>query len=101
MLLFNWAFGAIVLLAVMQLALDGTALVARLVRPVGWATPDGVRYAAAIAAMLLSALGVYLATRVPPLKDVEIAIPGLPHQFDGYRLLQLTDLHISRLFSKE
>jgi predicted MPP superfamily phosphohydrolase len=100
-LLFNWAFGAIVLLAVMQIALDVTALVARLVRPGGWATPDGVRYAAAIAAMLLSALGVYQATRVPPLKDVEIAIPGLPLQFDGYRLLQLTDLHISRLFPKE
>jgi uncharacterized protein len=98
---FNWAFGAIVLLAVMQITLDVTALVARLVRPGGWATPEGVRYAAAIAAMLLSALGVYQATRVPPLKDVEIAIPGLPQQFDGYKLLQLTDLHISRLFPKE
>jgi predicted MPP superfamily phosphohydrolase len=100
-LLFNWAFGVIVLLAVMQIALDVTALVARLVRPGGWATPEGVRYAAAIAAMLLSALGVHQATRVPALKDVEIAIPGLPPQFDGYRLLQLTDLHISRLFPKE
>jgi predicted MPP superfamily phosphohydrolase len=59
-----------------------------------------VRYATAIAAMLFSALGVYQATRVPPLKDVEIAIPGLPPQFDGYRLLQLTDLHISRLFPR-
>ena len=100
-LLLNWAFGAILLLALMQIALDVTGLVARLFRPVGWAPPDGVRYAAAIAAMLLSALGVYQATRVPPLKDVEIAIPGLPPQFDGYKLLQLTDLHISRLFPKE
>jgi predicted MPP superfamily phosphohydrolase len=100
-LLFNWAFGAIALLAVMQIALDVTALVARLFRPGGWVTPDGVPYAAAIAAMLLSALGVYQATRVPPLKDVEIATPGLPPQFDGYTLLQLTDLHISRLFPKE
>jgi predicted MPP superfamily phosphohydrolase len=99
--LFNWAFGAIVLLAVMQIALDLVGLVARLFRPSGWATPDGMRYAAAVAAILLSALGVYQATRVPPLKDVEIAIPGLPPQFDGYRLLQLTDLHISRLFPKE
>ncbi len=85
----------------MQIALDVTALVARLVRPGGWATPGGVRYAAAITAMLLSALGVYQAMRVPPLKDVEIAIPGLPPQFDGYKLLQLTDPHISRLFPKE
>jgi predicted MPP superfamily phosphohydrolase len=99
-LMFNWAFGAIALLAVMQIALDVTALIARLVRG-GGAVPDGVRYTTATVSMLLSAVGVYQATRVPPLKDVEIAIPGLPPQFDGYRLLQLTDLHISRLFPKE
>jgi uncharacterized protein len=98
--LFNWAFGAIALLAVMQIALDVTALIARLFRD-GGAIPDSVRYTAAAAAMLLSAVGVYQATRVPRLKDVEIAIPGLMPQFDGYRLLQLTDLHISRLFPRE
>jgi predicted MPP superfamily phosphohydrolase len=98
--LFNWAFGAIALLAVLQIALDVTVLIARLVRG-GGAIPDSVRYTAATAAMLLSAVGVYQATRVPPLKDLEIGIPGLPPQFDGYRLLQLTDLHISRLFPKE
>ncbi|EIM28989.1 metallophosphoesterase [Microvirga lotononidis] len=100
-LLFNWAFGAIVLLAGMQIALDVAALVVRMVRPDGWATPDGARYTAGIAAMLISALGVSQAIRVPPLKDVEIAIPGLSPQFEGYRLLQLTDLHISRLFPRE
>jgi uncharacterized protein len=99
-LLFNWAFGAIALLAVMQIALDVIALSARLFRG-GGTIPGSVRYTAATAAMLLSALGVYQATRVPSLKDVEIAISGLPPQFDGYRLLQLTDLHISRLFPKE
>jgi predicted MPP superfamily phosphohydrolase len=99
-LLFNWAFGAIALLAVMQIALDLTVLVARLVQGHG-AIPDSVRYTVATAAMLLSAVGVYQATRVPPLKDVEFAIPGLPPQFDGYWLLQLTDLHISRLFPRE
>jgi predicted MPP superfamily phosphohydrolase len=36
--------------------------------------------------------------RIPPLKDVEVAIRGLPREFDGYTILQLTDLHISRLF---
>src|ERR671910_326733 len=61
-LLFNWAFGAIVLLALMQIALDVTTVMARLFRLGGWATPNGVRYAAAIAAMLLAALGVYQAT---------------------------------------
>ncbi|MBM6583466.1 metallophosphoesterase [Microvirga sp. BT689] len=99
-LMFNWAFGAIVLLAAMQIALDVIALISLLFRG-GGAIPGSLRYTAATAAMLLSAVGVYQATRVPPLKDVEIAIPGLPPQFDGYRLLQLTDLHISRLFPRE
>jgi predicted MPP superfamily phosphohydrolase len=99
-LLFNWAFGAIVLLALMQIALDLCGLTMLLLLSAG-AIPDGVRYAAAMTAMLLSTLGVYQATRVPSLKDVEIAIPSLPPQFDGYTLLQLTDLHISRLFPKE
>src|SRR4029078_704167 len=38
------------------------------------------------------------AMRIPPLKDIEVDICGLPGQFDGYTILQLTDLHISRLF---
>jgi predicted MPP superfamily phosphohydrolase len=52
---------------------------------------------AAVAAVL-AAVGVQNAIRVPPLNDIEVAIPGLPSQFDGYTMLQLTDLHISRLF---
>ena len=60
--------------------------------------PDGVRYAIGAVAAILAAIGVHQAVRVPPLKDIEIGIPGLAPQFDGYKLLQLTDLHISRLF---
>jgi len=48
--------------------------------------------------MALSGLGVRQAILVPSLKDVMVEIPGLPTQFEGYTLLQLTDLHISRLF---
>ena len=96
-ILFNWAFGAIVLLAVMQLQLDALTLPAMLVRS-AFRVPDGVRYAMAGVAAVLAAIGVQQAIRVPPLNDIEIAIEGLPSQFDGYTMLQLTDLHISRLF---
>jgi predicted MPP superfamily phosphohydrolase len=97
-ILFNWVSGATLLLAALQIVLDLGALATMLTtRHVGgW--PDGVRYAAAGAAALVAAIGVAGALRVPPLKDVEIKIRNLPAQFDGYRLLQLTDLHISRLF---
>ncbi|MFH6786339.1 MULTISPECIES: metallophosphoesterase [Methylobacterium] len=97
-LLLNWAFGALVLLAVMQIALDLGALATAIVRRGIVTIPDGLRYAAAGLAGLLAALGVANAVRVPPVRDVAVAVSGLPPAFEGYRLLQLTDLHLSRLF---
>jgi predicted MPP superfamily phosphohydrolase len=97
-ILFNWAFGTILLLAVLQLLLDAGSLATMLARRGLISVPDGVRYALAAAAALLGAIGVANALRVPPVMDVEITIRGLPARFDGYRLLQLTDLHISRLY---
>lgn len=97
-ILFNWAFGAILLLAVLQLLLDVGALAATLLNRGMVGIPDAARYMVAAVAALLSAIGVANAVRVPPVKDVEIAVRGLPPRYEGYRLLQLTDLHISRLF---
>ena len=96
--LFNWAFGAIVLLALMQLALDAGLLFGILIHGGIVSAPDEVRYGLAVLAALAAAIGVHQAMRVPPLKDIEIGIRELPRQFDGYTILQLTDLHISRLF---
>lgn len=95
--LFNWAFGAIVLLALLQLALDVGLLVGLLIHGGIVSAPD-VRYGLAAVATVAAAVGVHQAMRIPPLKDIEVGIHGLPRQFDGYTILQLTDLHISRLF---
>lgn len=97
-LLFNGAFGAIVLLAGLQLVLDAVALVSHLLPGGGWSIPTAWRYGAALTALLLAGIGVQQAARVPPLKDVTVAIRDLPPGFEGYTILQLTDLHISRLF---
>lgn len=99
-MLFNWAFGAILLVAVGQIIVDIVTLLRMLVRRQRLTVPASLRYGLGIAALLLSALGVYQAVRVPPVKDIEIAIQDLPPQFDGYKILQLTDLHISRLFDE-
>jgi hypothetical protein len=96
--LFNWAFGAVVLLALLQLLLDGGLLFAALIHGGLVGAPDGVRYGMAVLAAVAAAIGVHQAMRIPPLRDVEVGISGLPRQFDGYTILQLTDLHISRLF---
>ena len=97
-ILFNWALGTIFLLALLQMLLDGGLLIGMLIRGGRVGAPDGVRYGMAGAAAVAAAFGVGQATRVPPLKDVEVGIRGLPQRFDGYTILQLTDLHISRLF---
>lgn len=94
---FNWAFGAILLLAMLQILVDLATLAMMLIRR-GTVVPDTVRYAIGGLAALLAAIGVANAIRVPPVKDVAITIRDLPPQFDGYQVLQLTDLHISRLF---
>ena len=96
--LFNWMFGALALTAAMLLALDASALIGGILPGGGWVVAMTWRYAAGLAALVLAALAVGQALRVPPLKDVTVAIPDLPHGFDGYTILHLSDLHISRLF---
>lgn len=53
---FNWAFGAIVLLAIFQLALDVGKLAMMALRS-GVTVPDAVRYGIALLAGVLSAVG--------------------------------------------
>jgi predicted MPP superfamily phosphohydrolase len=97
-IVFNFILGAMLMLAVFQIALDVVSLVIAPLIGTFPAIPPGVRYAIGAIAIGLSAFGVAQAIRVPPVKNVEIAIAGLPAEFEGYRILQLTDLHISRLF---
>lgn len=97
-ILFNWAFGAILLLALLQIVLDLGTLAAMVVRREVVGAPDAARYGIASVAALLAAIGVAGAIRVPPVRDITVAVRDLPSSFDGYRLVQLTDLHISRLF---
>lgn len=100
-ILFNWAFGALLLLALFQLVLDLGTLVTMMIRQAAIHQPAPLRYAAAGMAAVLAAIGVANALRVPPVRDVTVMVRDLPHPFDGYRIIQLTDLHISRLFTTE
>lgn len=97
-ILFNWAFGAILFLAALQILLDVTVVLTRLMVGGRVHAPDGARYALAAMAAVMAAIGVHRAIQVPLVKDVEFSIQDLPQQFNGYKILHLTDLHISRLF---
>lgn len=98
---FNWGFGAILLLVILQLLLDLATLAAMAATWRSVDVPDAARYAIAGVAALLAGIGVVNATRVPPVRDIAVVVRGLPPRFDGYRLVQLTDLHISRLFQAD
>ncbi|MFI0474440.1 metallophosphoesterase [Halomonas sp. HMF6819] len=97
-LLVNTLFGAMLFLALMQLAVDALTLVLALIKRRKLSIPAALRYALSLVALAVAAFAVSQAARVPTLKEVDIAIDGLPEAFEGYEIVHLTDLHISRLF---
>jgi len=97
-------FTAVLLLAVFVIVLDVLLLASRMLRVQRVAdalrTP-WLRPSAAAVALLLSAYGISQGMAVPKVRHVEVAIDNLPAAFDGYRVLQLTDIHASRLLTGE
>jgi predicted MPP superfamily phosphohydrolase len=100
-ILFNLLLGTVVLLFVFQVALDAVTLILAAARRSFPIVPPEIRYGLGILALGLSAYGVTQAIRIPPVKTMEVEIAGLAPAFDGYRIIQLTDLHLSRLFTAD
>lgn len=100
LILLGWGFGAIVIFALLLLIRDIIALIAfMLLRQRRSLLSAGHLLLAC--ALGLSTLGMWQAIKVPEVKNVEVHLPGLPAAFDGYRITQLTDLHISRLLTAQ
>lgn len=94
----NVLFGLLLFLAAFQLALDVGAGILGLGRG-SWVTiTPATRLAVAFVAIALSVVGVAQAIRLPGLRQVAVGVDDLPSEFEGYRILQLTDFHASRLF---
>lgn len=49
----------------------------------------------------MSSVGMYNALRLPEVKEVPVRLNKLPKEFEGFRILQLTDLHINQLNHKK
>lgn len=60
-------------------------------------SPDMQRVGLAFVAITLSSFGVWQSIRVPDVHTVELTVPNLPQQLDGFSLVQLSDLHIGPL----
>lgn len=100
---FGWAFGVLILLAVFVLFKDLATLGLWAARLLGGpaslrVSEPGWTAGICLAAAILSAIGVGQAMRVPGVRSIEVTLPGLPRAMDGLTVVQLTDLHISRLF---
>ncbi|AWH55419.1 metallophosphoesterase [Stenotrophomonas sp. ESTM1D_MKCIP4_1] len=95
---------AVLLLALAMLLFDAGLLAARalhLPRAVSALRAPLLRPLAAAVALLVSGYGVSQGMAVPKPRQIEVAIKDLPAAFDGYRVLQLTDIHASRLLTGE
>lgn len=99
-LLAGWLFCAFVLVLVLTLLTDVASGIVAVRRKMPWKSVVGgrLRSAIAVAALLLSAVGVYQAVQLPGVRRIEVTVENLPRSLDGLRIVQLTDLHISRLF---
>ncbi|MEQ9994638.1 metallophosphoesterase [Pectobacterium versatile] len=103
LMLLGWAFGALLISAFLLLAIDLLGIVGRLLsRSVGQTLLNNMvlRGGMAVVAMGLAAIGVWEAVRVPEVRTVEVELKQLPPALDGFRLVQLTDLHASRLLQR-
>lgn len=96
----GWAFCSFVLLFIFMLLLDVLRAVLALfrVRAASRLGSNRVRLSVATCVALLGGFGVYQAVQVPDVRRLNVSIADLPAALDGLRVVQLTDLHVSRLF---
>lgn len=91
----GWSYSAAMLLCALSCAWGVAGGLWRLVRRSSCPSPRRTLGVLAAVAMLVAGWGVWEGVRVPDVRRTEIALPGLPAAFDGFRIVQLTDLHCS------
>ncbi|GGJ94734.1 hypothetical protein GCM10009304_21010 [Pseudomonas matsuisoli] len=102
-LLAGWLFCAFALLFIFTLLSDlvagAVALLCR--KSVAYFIGGKARLVIVLLALCLSGAGTYQAVQLPGVQRVELELPGLPQALDGLRVVQLTDLHISKAFQAD
>ena len=61
---------------------------------------NSMNYGIVATAALSTGYGIAEARRTPEVKEVRVPITDLPGNFDGFRIVQLTDVHISPTFRR-
>jgi predicted MPP superfamily phosphohydrolase len=105
LLIMEFLYSAMVILAFLLVVKDVLALGLLIARGLGgsWHLPfsSAIRGAALVCtALALSAFGACQSLRVPEVHTLEIPLPGLPVELDGFSIVQLSDLHIGLLLKQ-
>ncbi|MBB3102182.1 metallophosphoesterase [Azomonas macrocytogenes] len=83
-------FSSLAVFSLLRLVLLGILL------PFGEASAwaHGSAVAVLVIVAVVSLFGVFNARRLARVKEVEIALPGLPEAFSGFSIVQLSDIHV-------
>ena len=90
----NWAYSGMCLLLALTLPWALACHLARRTRG-GEICRAGGRVALPVLAWTLAAVGLYNGIKIPEVVEVPIVSARLPPALEGYRILQLTDIHVS------
>ncbi|HEX7324011.1 MAG TPA: metallophosphoesterase [Rhodanobacteraceae bacterium] len=96
-----WGFTGLFLFALLSVARDvAGGIVFVFVHSGGrWLLAGQVTAALAVVSAAATAFGVWQAVKVPRTRTVHLDLAGLAPAFDGYCIVQLSDLHASRLLT--
>ena len=99
-------YASLIMLFFLALIKDAAGLCLRLTRLFGASLhlpfSPGQRCAfLTILALACGAWGTWQAVRVPDVRTVEIALPNLPAELEGFTLVQLSDIHIGPVQKKD
>ncbi|HHB1426523.1 TPA: metallophosphoesterase [Serratia odorifera] len=97
LLLITWLFGMTICMAALVVLRDIFSLLHRLItgRWVKW--HKAFWFVLPVLAAILSTQALKNGTAAPGVRKIAVTLRGLPLHFEGYRIVQLTDLHVSRL----
>lgn len=105
LLVLEAAYGAFLTLAFLLLLKDICMFGNYCLGKIGFSAPRTMQHGMINAILVLLALcmgiyGTWNATRVPAIRQIEAKIPGLPDGLRGFRIVQLSDLHIGPILKK-
>ena len=61
---------------------------------------NSMNYGILATAAVSTAYGIAQARQTPDIKALSVRIPHLPQEFEGFRIVQITDLHVSPTFGR-